>query len=44
MKRLSQIGIDTQTIDALKAENSERSRETALLLIAVFDDRHEYVE
>lgn len=44
MERLSQIGIDAQTIDALKAENSEKARETALLLIAMFDDRHEYME
>ena len=39
-ERLEQIGIDAETIDAIRADDN---KETALILIALFDDRHEYV-
>lgn len=39
-ERLEQIGIDAETIDAIRADDN---KENALLLIALFDDRHEYV-
>ena len=39
-ERLEQIGIDAETIDALRADDN---KENALLLIALFDDRHEYM-
>lgn len=39
-ERLQQIGIDADTIDAIRADDN---KENALLLIALFDDRHEYV-
>lgn len=39
-ERLEQIGIDVETIDAIRADDNE---ENALILIALFDDRHEYM-
>lgn len=39
-ERLEQIGIDAETIDAIRADDN---KESALILIALFDDRHEYV-
>ena len=38
--RLEAIGIEHEIIDAIKRSKNE---EAALLLIAMFDDRHEYV-
>lgn len=40
-ERLQQIGIDADTIDAIRADDN---KENALLLIALFDDRHEYLD
>lgn len=40
-ERLEQIGIDTETIAAIRADDN---KENALLLIALFDDRHEYLD
>lgn len=40
-ERLEQIGIDADTIDAIRADDD---KENALLLIALFDDRHEYLD
>lgn len=40
-ERLEQIGIDAETIDAIRADDN---KENALILIALFDDRHEYLD
>lgn len=40
-ERLKHIGIDAETIDAIRADDN---KESALILIALFDDRHEYVD
>ena len=42
--RLREIGIDADTLDALQAADDGNAHDTALLLIAMFDDRHEYVD
>ena len=39
-ERLEQIGVDTEAIEAIRADDD---KENALLLIALFDDRHEYM-
>ena len=41
--RLREIGVSQESIDALRGEDENDVREYALLLIAMFDDRHEYV-
>lgn len=41
--RLREIGVSQEIIDALRGEDENDVREYALLLIAMFDDRHEYV-
>lgn len=41
--RLRDIGVSQESIDALRGEDENDVREYALLLIAMFDDRHEYV-
>ena len=44
LKTLEQIGINDQTIAAIKeAGDAEEARAYALMLIAMYDDRHEYV-
>lgn len=40
-ERLEQIGVDAETIDAIRADDN---KENALILIALFDDRHEYLD
>jgi len=40
-KRLEEIGIDDEAIEAIRENNDE---ENALLLIALWDDRHEFVD
>ena len=40
LEKLARIGVDSDSIAAIRAEND---KEAALLLIALFDDRHEYV-
>lgn len=44
INRLREIGIDADTLDALQAADDDSAHETALLLIAMFDDRHEYLD
>ena len=39
-ERLEQIGVD---VDAIEAIRTDDDKENALLLIALFDDRHEYM-
>lgn len=39
-ERLEKIGIDEKAVEAIR-DNDDK--ENALLLIALFDDRHEYV-
>lgn len=42
--RLRKIGICQETIEAIQnADDENEAKECALLLIAMFDDRHEYV-
>ena len=44
IQTLEEIGICTENIDAIRgAENQEQAKESALLLIAMYDDRHEYM-
>ena len=40
-ERLEQIGVDTEAIEAIRADDD---KENALLLIALWDDRHEFVD
>lgn len=42
-ERLAEIGVADETIEAIRAANDEAARESALLLIALYDDRREYV-
>lgn len=45
IQALREIGISPETIEAIeRAEDQGQAREHALLLIALFDDRHEYVD
>ena len=41
LNRLEQIGVEPETIEAIRINDD---REAALLLIAMFDDWHEYVD
>ena len=41
LNRLEKIGVEPETIEAIRMNDD---REAALLLIAMFDDRHEYVD
>lgn len=41
--RLREIGVSQESIDALRGEDENDVREYALLLIAMFDDRHEFM-
>lgn len=44
IKRLETIGVDcTGIIKSMEDGREEEAREYALYLIAVFDDRHEYL-
>lgn len=44
IQTLQEIGVCCENIDAIKrADDEEQAKECALLLIAMFDDRHEYV-
>lgn len=44
MKTLSEIGICDHTIAIIRdAGDTKETREYALMLIAMYDDRHEYV-
>lgn len=43
IETLEKIGICAETIDAIRTADNEQARETARLLIAMYDDRHEYV-
>ena len=44
IKTLHEIGICRESIDEIQhAGNEEQAKECALLLIAMYDDRHEYV-
>jgi hypothetical protein len=45
LQTLREIGINAETIAAIeRADNEKQARECALLLIAMFDDRHEYLD
>lgn len=45
IQTLQEIGICRESIDAIKdAEDETKARESALLLIAMYDDRHEYLD
>lgn len=44
MIRLAEIGIDPATIEALRAANDEEAQKSARLIIALYDDRREYVD
>ena len=44
LQTLREIGISAETIAAIEsADNEKQARECALLLIAMYDDRHEYL-
>ena len=44
IKTLQDIGICRESIEAIQqADNDEQAKECALLLIAMYDDRHEYI-
>ena len=44
IKTLHEIGICRESIDEIQhADNEEQAKECALMLIAMYDDRHEYV-
>lgn len=43
-KTLQEIGISPESIEAIEqAENKDQAKEYTLLLLAMFDDRHEYM-
>ena len=43
-KTLQEIGISPESIEAIEqAENKDQAKEYTLLLLAMFDDRHEYI-
>lgn len=44
LKQLAEIGIDPATIEALRAANDEEAQQSARLLIALYDDRREFVD
>ena len=44
LKTLAEIGFGPDTIDAIRDADEPQARESALLLIALFDDRHEYLD
>ena len=44
LKQLAEIGIDPATIEALRAANNEEAQQSARLLIALYDDRREFVD
>ena len=39
--RLEAVGVSPEMVDALR---KEYDRETALILVAMYDDRHEYLD
>ena len=44
LQALREIGINAETIAAIEsADDEKQARECALLLIAMYDDRHEYL-
>ena len=44
LKTLENIGINDQTIATIRAAgDTEEARAYALMLIAMYDDRHEYI-
>lgn len=44
LQTLREIGISAETIAAIEsADDEKQARECALLLIAMYDDRHEYL-
>ena len=44
LQTLREIGINVETIAAIEsADDEKQARECALLLIAMYDDRHEYM-
>jgi len=40
-ERLEQIGVEPEAVEAIRADDD---KENALLLIALWDDRHEYLD
>lgn len=44
LKTLAEIGFGSDVIDAIRDAEEPQARESALLLIAMFDDRHEYLD
>ena len=43
LETLKKIGIEPETIVNIKQADEQQARESALLLIAMFDDRRDYV-
>jgi len=43
LETLEKIGIEPETIAKIKQADEQQARESALLLIAMFDDRRDYV-
>ena len=44
LERLKEIGISAETLNVIRAADDDRAHECALLLIAMYDDRHEYLD
>lgn len=44
IETLEKIGICPESIDEIKRMDAERAHECAALLIAQYDDRHEYLD
>lgn len=42
--RLREIGVSQESIDALRGEDENDVKEYTLLMVAMFDDRHEYLD
>ena len=43
IERLREIGVSQESIDALRGEDENDVKEYTLLMVAMFDDRHEYL-
>lgn len=41
---LEKLGTCPETIEEIKSADDDKAKEMALLIIAMFDDRHEYVD
>ena len=43
MQTLREIGVSPESIDAMRGEDENDVKEYTLLMVAMFDDRHEYI-